>query len=238
VGYKKASRLLSCADTVTCTVDRPFVFRPRRCLALMFLLLVAVFLPVASASAAALSGCVYVDADFDGVWDSADEWVFSGITINLLNHNDPAGSAIAETDEFGYYTFTGLEPGTYSIEQSYIHDEYINVKVAAGTFFREGTSTRVAGDVGSVVMYDPGRNIMPRIANIKLADNVSGEGFDFGQIWLGKFLYLADPDDPDDPPHANPTPDPVPEPSTLSLLITGLIAFGTVTRRRRGRGRS
>jgi hypothetical protein len=238
VGCKRASRVLSCADSVSRAVDRPFAFRPRRCLALVFILLAAVFLPVASASAAALSGCVYVDGDYDGVWDSADEWILPGITINLFNHNDPAGSATVETDEFGFYTFTGLEPGTYSIEQSYIHDEYINVKVSPGTFFKEGTSTQVTGNVGSVVMYDPGKNIMPRIANIGLTNRVAGEDFNFGQIWLGKFLYLADPDDLDDPPHANPSPNPVPEPSTLSLLITGLIALGAVTRRRRGRGRS
>ena len=234
VSYRRASRVRDCADPVPCAADRPFAFRPRRCLALIFLLLAAVFLPVASASAVALSGRVFVDSDFDGVWDSADEWVLPGITISLFSQNDPAGSTA--TDELGYYEFVDLAAGTYSIQQSYVHDDYINVKVCLGELLEEGTGYPLADGVGTVVKYDPGNNIMPKIADIGLADRVVGENFNFGQIWLGKFLYLARDDDPPDPPHANPTK-PVPEPSTLWLLITGLIAFGAATRRRRGRGR-
>ena len=66
---------------------------------------------------AAISGNVHTDNNGDCIFDPSDgEVLLSNITLELIGAN---GQVIAttQTDENGFYEFTGLEPGTYSIRQ-------------------------------------------------------------------------------------------------------------------------
>ncbi|MCB9278057.1 MAG: carboxypeptidase regulatory-like domain-containing protein [Lewinellaceae bacterium] len=61
-----------------------------------------------------LGDYVWEDTDGDGLQDSGEPGV-SGVTVNL---KDAGGNVIATTttDGNGYYHFTGLVPGTYSVQ--------------------------------------------------------------------------------------------------------------------------
>ena len=63
---------------------------------------------------AELGNFVWIDTDNDGIQD-ADELGLEGVTVNL---KDEDGNVIATTttDENGAYLFTGLAPGTYSVQ--------------------------------------------------------------------------------------------------------------------------
>ena len=66
---------------------------------------------------ASISGIVHLDGNGNCVFDASQgETPLSNVTLELLDAN---GQVIATTvtDENGFYQFTGLEPGTYSIRQ-------------------------------------------------------------------------------------------------------------------------
>ncbi|MEM6397631.1 MAG: SdrD B-like domain-containing protein, partial [Bacteroidota bacterium] len=72
---------------------------------------------VCSATLDAFAGIgdfVWEDLDLDGLQDPNEPGI-EGVTVNLKNEN---GVVIATTmtDENGFYSFTGLEPGTYSVQ--------------------------------------------------------------------------------------------------------------------------
>ena len=231
-------RAHACAGLSLCAVGHSV-----RLLPLVFLLLVAFLLPVSSSSAtssSSLSGVVYVDEDFDQICDVDDEWVLPNIEMWLINHNNAALSQTVNTDEFGYYEFTDLVAGDYSIKQSYVHDdEYFNVVVNKGQFRDAGDDSPVSGDTGSVIDYDPAHNVMPRVASIALPSNVNAVNYNFGQYWLDGFNYLLFAiGDPGDPPYANPPgkASPIPEPGSLLMLLGGSMALATILLRRRRRG--
>lgn len=62
-----------------------------------------------------ISGRVHAERNLDCIPDP-DEPLLAGVTIYLL---DASGNRIAETntDDQGYYTFTGLAPGVYGVEE-------------------------------------------------------------------------------------------------------------------------
>ena len=64
-----------------------------------------------------LSGYVYEDVNFNGIKD--DEFGIVGVEITLQG-TDNLGNPVfltTTTDEFGFYTFANLRPGTYSIHE-------------------------------------------------------------------------------------------------------------------------
>ena len=65
---------------------------------------------------AGLSGHVYVDSDNDGIFDNG-ETPIAGVSMDLL---DAGGNVVQSvlTDANGYYLFTGLQPGTYSVRET------------------------------------------------------------------------------------------------------------------------
>lgn len=69
-----------------------------------------------SAANASLSGFAFVDYDGNGVIDSGDNG-YAGITVTLSGTDDQGNSVswTAETDANGYYVFSGLRAGTYSL---------------------------------------------------------------------------------------------------------------------------
>ena len=68
---------------------------------------------------AALNGFVYIDADNDGVFDAA-ETPIPGTTV-VLSGTDDLGAIAPQTlttNGSGFYSFTGLRPGTYTVTET------------------------------------------------------------------------------------------------------------------------
>jgi len=70
-------------------------------------------------SNAALSGVVYVDANNNGIVDNGEIGI-AGVTVNLyvLEGTNHKFVATTTTDASGFYTFLGLDPGYYRIEET------------------------------------------------------------------------------------------------------------------------
>jgi len=202
---------------------------------------VMILLGAVPAAAGSLSGTVYVDENMNGLWDRETEWVLPNIEMHLVNAHDPIHTLATWTDENGYYAFDGLLPGSYTISQVGLLQEYINVNVGVGELLEWPSGDPWPDARGTVVNYDPANDILPQVTRIQCSgEDVRGIQYDFGQIWLGKFLYLSRGLPPGDPPHANPPPPHlVPEPGTLFLLgIAALAVGGLRLFRRRKPGRT
>ncbi|PQJ96483.1 SdrD B-like domain-containing protein [Chromatium okenii] len=98
---------------------------------------------------AQLSGYVYEDAHDDGV-KGVGETAIGGVTVTLLDA-DGNTVATATTDDVGYYEFTGLAAGTYTVVESQ-PDDYLDGKDTAsnGAVITPDTDkisvTLIAGD--------------------------------------------------------------------------------------------
>jgi hypothetical protein len=66
---------------------------------------------------ASIGGRVFLDADRDGVFDVGTDRGLAGVFIHLRGENVLGESVdlVVQTDENGFYKFTGLRAGTYSI---------------------------------------------------------------------------------------------------------------------------
>lgn len=90
---------------------------------------------------ASVSGCVYIDADGDGVLAQETQRM-AGVKVTLLSHHDGHTEAIAQmtTDENGCYIFDDLFDGEYSVLFELNED---------WTFTRYGQDSKVYGAVSS-----------------------------------------------------------------------------------------
>ena len=72
----------------------------------------------AAQTPASKSGYVYVDANDDGIKESGEAGI-KGVKIILTGTNDLGQSVrvTTTTDANGYYIFTGLRPGTYTVTE-------------------------------------------------------------------------------------------------------------------------
>ena len=98
---------------------------------------------------AKLSGYVYVDAGNDGV-KGAGEAGLAGVTVKLAGTDDLGApvTATATTDANGFYQFTGLRPGTYTVTETQPVG-YTDGKETAGT---TGGNTTVNDVISNVVL--------------------------------------------------------------------------------------
>ncbi len=103
---------------------------------------------------ASLSGYVYYDADNDGVFDSG-ETAISGATVTLTGTDYSGNSVNATTTTVasGAYSFTGLRPGTYVINETQ-PSGYLDGKDTIGTPIGGTTGN----DVFSVIVLSAGFN--------------------------------------------------------------------------------
>ena len=122
-----------------------------------------------------ISGKKWLDANADGIWGEDETVVIAGITINLYEGNPP-GELIATTvtGEDGYYEFTKLKPGIYTVEEEgkegYFSCTPVNVEV-----------TLSAGE-GAVV--DFGNCPYGRIEGLKYLDEDGDGAQDAGESGL------------------------------------------------------
>ncbi|MDG1810215.1 MAG: SdrD B-like domain-containing protein [Pirellulaceae bacterium] len=128
---------------------------------------------------AELSGTVWFDVNNDGIRQGEKEIGIAGVTIQLFNDS---GELIAsqKTDEAGFYQFTDLVAGTYSIREIQPAD-YVDGKESIG---------RVGGlVVGETTQSD-------EYTNVTVRGGEQGVDYDFGEIRLASiqgFVHL-DPD--------------------------------------------
>ena len=130
----------------------------------------AISLPTGSASVnnnfgelkpSSLAGYVYFDANNNGIKDAGETGVAASV-ITLTGANDLGPvSQTATTDANGFYQFTNLRPGTYTLQQ----DEPAN--------WLDGKDT--AGSQGGTVAPD-------QITNISLPAGVTGINNNFGEL--------------------------------------------------------
>lgn len=108
---------------------------------------------------ASVSGHVYRDVDGDGVRDAVDEDLF-GVTITLFNSN---GDTVAQTttDENGFYSFSDLAAGDYTIVETQPQD------------YDQGTNN--VGSLGGLVVDDS--------FFITLHAGDVGVGYNFGEVF-------------------------------------------------------
>ncbi len=116
---------------------------------------------------ACLSGYVYYECDNDGVKETGETGI-SGVTVSLLN---AAGTVITSktTDTNGYYVFSGLVPGVYSIRETQ-PAAYLDGKDTQGS---PGTGT-TGNDIFSNIRLDSGvTGVNNNFAELK-ASTISG----------------------------------------------------------------
>jgi len=129
-----------------------------------------------------LSGYVYFDADNDGVRepngneDNVQEIGLSGVDVRLQGTNDlnQTIDIIVTTDGNGYYEFTGLRPGNYSVTKLFDPQDFIDGKNTPG----------VPGN-GQVQESNSDPNIPDMIYDITLLSGESLTEYNFGELFQG-----------------------------------------------------
>ncbi len=113
---------------------------------------------------ASLSGYVYHDANYDGVFDSNEDGI-GGVTLTVYREADtlPAATFTVTTLADGSWSTTGLMPGRYRVVQRQ-PDGWLDA------WNTEGTAGGVA--------HNPGN----RIDQIHLGSGQAGENYNFGEI--------------------------------------------------------
>ncbi len=110
-----------------------------------------------------LSGSVYFDANSDGAFDAGDLGL-AGVEIDL-QYTDAQGNRVSlatTTDANGAYSFTNLQPGTYSI-----------VEMPPGSPYLDGVDT--LGSLGGIVGSD-------LFSQIYLQPGANGTNYNFGEV--------------------------------------------------------
>jgi serine-aspartate repeat-containing protein C/D/E len=116
---------------------------------------------------ASISGYVYVDADNDGVFDSGESPI-ANVTVALLDADgNPTGKTVT-TNTSGYYSFTGLMPGTYGVKET------------QPSGYLDGLDT--AGTVNGVTKGVVAQTTLDRIDAVALGEAQSGINYNFGEL--------------------------------------------------------
>ncbi|QDV74758.1 SdrD B-like domain-containing protein [Botrimarina mediterranea] len=175
-----------------------------------------------------LGGWSYVDRNNDGVLnfsnDPNPEIVIGGVEINLYKHNgvDYIQIASTATDPYGRYQFGQLDAGRYKIEQVQPVG-WVDGKDTAGVLLAINDQSVPPGSNVGV----SGNNF---VTDIQLTNNTIGEFYNFGERGLAagyvskRFLFASTP--------SNPFGEPVPEPTTLAMIVGVGVGLLTAPRRR------
>lgn len=117
---------------------------------------------------ATISGYVYHDKNDDGLFDSNEDPIKSVVVMLLDEEGKPV--AQTKTDELGYYLFTDLEPGTYTVMEVQPGLPWIDGKDTPGTV--NGSPVGIADSNSSLDKL--------RQVKVDFADNAIN--YNFGEI--------------------------------------------------------
>ncbi|MBI2803928.1 MAG: choice-of-anchor E domain-containing protein [Planctomycetes bacterium] len=118
-----------------------------------------------------LSGNVWHDANNNGIRELNEDPI-AGALLTLLG---PGGTRTTTTDAAGYYEFTRLDPGTYSLREAQPAG-FLDGKDNAGT---KGGTVVNAGTLGALGIGDP---TVDQIRDITLQAGDNSQNNDFGEI--------------------------------------------------------
>ncbi len=163
-----------------------------------------------------LSGYVFADLNIDNIRDPFEAGL-ADVEVVLTMLSDPNVFISAFSNQSGFYVFSGLDAGVYSITQSALALGARNTCVHVGELRDIGTDEILSEYPGTAMLLDQSQGILPHIEEIELPEEASGTEYNFGQIYLGKAWVTTDP-----PPI---TPEgQIPEPaSALLVAISGLL---------------
>jgi len=113
-----------------------------------------------------LSGYVYADNNKDGTFDSNDQGL-AGVTLQLLSSSGSVLQSVT-TNSAGYYIFTNLAPGKYSIYEP-VSQKVLNAYVTG------------ADDVGTDDGSTDGKAGTDEISQIIVTSGSTGINYDFGE---------------------------------------------------------
>ncbi|MDT7837383.1 SdrD B-like domain-containing protein [Aquabacterium sp. OR-4] len=143
---------------------------------------------VAKAQTASISGHVYFDANNDG--QRAGDAGLAGVTVVLTGTNDQgqAVSVTATTDANGFYSFTGLRPGSYTVSESQ-PATYLDGQDTAGT---GATAQMVSGNDAIAVTLAAGQSsvennfgeILPASVSGTVYHDVNNDGSNAGETGI------------------------------------------------------
>jgi hypothetical protein len=173
-----------------------------------------------------LSGWVYVDRNNDGILafnsDPNPEIALSGVEITLFKTNSGSDVEVAKktTDNGGYYSFGGLDAGTYKVKQTQ-PVAYVDGKETVGALWPTGSS----GSVGNVSQNELINIVLP-------TTQVWAIGYNFGELglapgYVSKRLLLASSPDMPFIPNSG-----VPEPTSAVLGLLAMLGWAGCRRNR------
>ncbi len=127
-----------------------------------------------------LSGYVYHDRSNEGNFDRATEEGIKDVVLRLLDANGNDTGLRAKTDATGFYKFTNLKAGKYTVVEEH------------PTGWLDGIDT--PGNVGGVADVSPPGD---RISGLTLAWGINGVEYNFGELLPGSISgrVHADPHD-------------------------------------------
>jgi SdrD B-like domain len=126
--------------------------------------------PIVVSPPGSISGYVYVDANANGVRDQGEAGI-AGVLVTLTG-TDTLGNAVnitVQTDSNGFYDFTGLQPGTYTVSRAHPNG-YIDGASNVGTVKGASDGTVVSNGV---------------LGQITLASGDNGINYNFGELLAG-----------------------------------------------------
>lgn len=128
----------------------------------------------------ALSGFVYVDANYNDVRDAGTDGAIAGATLELLDAASGDVIASAQTNAAGFYTFNDLDPLiVYSLREALPGGSWRNRPTAVNPGTIGGVACATGCSAGSGVSGDAAST--DRISNIDLAAGLDGADFNFGE---------------------------------------------------------
>jgi hypothetical protein len=167
-----------------------------------------------------LSGFVYLDVNANGIMETVD-WAIPDMTLKLTEISGSAPPVIVYTKPDGSYTFTNVQPGTYSITMLTACPQ--PGAITLGTL-RDKDYNPVPDPPG------PGKVVECGFAEIVMQSGYTGENYNFAELIypaaaVSKRLLI-------DGGSQHTTP----EPGALALLAAaGLTLAGFIIRRRAAR---
>ncbi|MFO0789857.1 MAG: SdrD B-like domain-containing protein [Pirellulales bacterium] len=135
-----------------------------------------------------LSGYVYHDRSNDGIYDRPGEQSIAGVTLKLLDANGNDTGLRATTDATGFYKFTNLAAGKYSV---------MEVQPAG---WLDGIDT--PGSLGGVADTAIGADML---SQIMLTWGTNGTEYNFGELLPGSIAGRVHADPGEDCDFDNPT---------------------------------
>ena len=124
---------------------------------MLFAMMMILLFGSASAQAAGITGCAYVDADANAVCDNGEQ-LMSGVPLNLERMNGDAWEAVSQTvtDAYGLYAFDVLEAGEYRIACSLNGQELAVDSIGGERLFADGYAVKAFSAGSEAVQADIG----------------------------------------------------------------------------------